>query len=193
MAGGLGSRLGGTKAVVPLVDRPLITYPLAAFEAAGIESVIVAKPGSELPTKTVATLEEPTEPRHPLCGIVTALEHAAERGTGAVIVLACDMPLVPSELLTWIAGLDDRLCVPLVDGHPQPLAARYSVSLLPELSEALRRRPGPLTGIVTDLKPRFLGEDELARFGDPSEMLHNVNTTSDLRRADHLLRQGMAL
>src|SRR5690606_30174551 len=125
--------------------------------------------------------------RHPLCGIVAALDHAARQGGSTVIVLACDMPLLPASLLGWLAGLDDPLAVPLVDGHAQPLAGRYDISLLPALRQALDREPGPLTEIVADLGPRLLNERELARFGNPRRMLHNVNTTADLERAEQLL------
>ncbi|MBK5220825.1 MAG: NTP transferase domain-containing protein, partial [Thermoleophilia bacterium] len=41
LAGGSGSRIGGAKATVELAGRPLIAYPLAALEAAGVEAVVV--------------------------------------------------------------------------------------------------------------------------------------------------------
>ena len=49
LAGGLSRRMGRPKALVPLGGRPLIAWPLAAAQAAGLEAVVVAKPGSALP------------------------------------------------------------------------------------------------------------------------------------------------
>src|SRR5215207_4701563 len=49
LAGGRGRRMGGAKAMAPFRGEPLVTWPLAAAHAAGLEAVIVAKPGIELP------------------------------------------------------------------------------------------------------------------------------------------------
>lgn len=213
LAGGLGRRLGGAKARVELAGRPLIAYPLAALAQAGLPAVVVAKANSELPPCAAPThtpvITEPAEPRHPLAGIVAALEEAERREASAALVIACDMPFLPPALLAWLAQLEDPLAVPLVDGHPQPLAARYATDLLPALRQALTgpsapppsttppppsqaakateaapvHRIGSLTGIVMDLAPRLIDESELARFGDPSRILHNVNTAADLERS----------
>lgn len=187
LAGGLGSRLGGAKAKVMLGGRALISYPVAAIEAAGLEAVVVAKSGTELPALGVVRLDEPDQPRHPLCGIVAALAHAERQGKTAVVVIACDMPLVTPELVGGLARAEEPLVVPLAGGHPQPLAARYGTTLLPVLRKALRDGPGPLTGIVNSLNPRLLQPDELARFGDAERMFLNINTAAELKSAERLL------
>jgi molybdopterin-guanine dinucleotide biosynthesis protein A len=48
LAGGRGSRLGGAKPTAELAGRPLVSYPLAALAAAGLDAVVVAKPGTDL-------------------------------------------------------------------------------------------------------------------------------------------------
>ena len=122
LAGGAATRLGGSKAAVELAGRPLIAYPLAAFAEAGIEAVVVAKPDTELPPLDVPVVTEPAEPRHPLLGIITALEHAAGR---PVVVCPCDTPLVTVALLTRLAAASGTATV---RGGQQlhPLLARYS-------------------------------------------------------------------
>jgi molybdopterin-guanine dinucleotide biosynthesis protein A len=130
LAGGRGRRLGGGKATALLAGRPLLSYPLAAMAAAGIEAFVVAKPDTELPpfvsalpTDTslppggaagaagsppgrpvVAGLPEvvleAAEPSHPLVGIIAALRHAGR----PVVVLAGDMPLASPALLAALAG-----------------------------------------------------------------------------------------
>jgi molybdopterin-guanine dinucleotide biosynthesis protein A len=206
LAGGRGSRLGGAKAAVELGGRPLIAYPLAALAAAGIEAVVCAKAGKDPPPLTsrgsfrthivrkeprneVPVLEEPDEPRHPLCGIVTALRVGEGPGgvaTRPVIAVACDMPFVAPELLAFLAEVDDPLVVPVVDDRLHPLLGRYAPALLPELEAALKREE-PLTRTVKSLNPRLLGEEELARFGDPRRLLFNVNDPADLREAESLI------
>jgi molybdopterin-guanine dinucleotide biosynthesis protein A len=182
LAGGRGSRLGGGKAGIELAGRPLISYPLAAIAAGGLEAVVVTKPGEAPSQSPVPLLEEPAEPRHPLCGIVAAL-----RLGRPVVAVACDMPFVAPGLIRMLAEAPEQLVVPTLDGRPQPLLARYEPSLLPQLEAALGREE-PLTRTVESLRPRLLAEDELARFGDPRRLLFNVNDPDDLREAEALLR-----
>jgi molybdopterin-guanine dinucleotide biosynthesis protein A len=196
LAGGRGSRLGGGKAGIELGGRPLLSYPLAAIATAGLEAVVCAKPGEGLsrsrgslrtsrvpkePRDEVRVLEEPAEPRHPLCGIVAALR----LGRPAVVV-ACDLPFVAPGLIELLAEAREPLVVPALDGRLHPLLGRYEPSLLPELEAALEREE-PLTRTVERLAPRLLAEEELARFGDPRRLLFNVNDPDDLREAESLL------
>jgi molybdenum cofactor guanylyltransferase len=181
LAGGRGSRLGGGKAAVELGGRPLISYPLAAIEATGLEAVVVTKPGEELPTGEVPLLREPELPRHPLCGIVAALREGR-----AIVSVACDLPFVAPGLIQLLAAAREPLVVPTLEKRLQPLLGRYEPSLLPEFESALGREES-LTRTVESLEPRLLAERELARFGDPCRLLFNVNDRDDLRRAEALL------
>ncbi|MFN8217395.1 MAG: NTP transferase domain-containing protein [Solirubrobacterales bacterium] len=196
LAGGSGSRLGGAKPTAELAGRPLISFPLAALAAAGLEAVVVAKPDTELPdfgapgwagegeeTPAPRLILEPREPRHPLAGIVAALRDA---GTRPLVVLACDMPLASPALLAALAAAPDPLVVPSPGGLLEPLQARYSASLLASLEAALAER-APLRQTVAALGPRLLGEAELSRFGPVERSFLNVNDAADLARAEELL------
>jgi molybdopterin-guanine dinucleotide biosynthesis protein A len=183
LAGGAGTRLGGAKARTKLGGRPLIEYPIAAAEAAGLEPVVVAKPDSQLPPLAVEIIREPDRPRHPLCGIVAALRRAAEL---PAVVVGCDMPFVSPALLSWLASTREPLVVPVLGGRPQPLLARYGASLLPELEAALAAEE-PLQRTVRSLRPRLLPERTVARFGDPQRLALNVNAATDIELAERLL------
>jgi molybdopterin-guanine dinucleotide biosynthesis protein A len=98
------------------------------------------------------------------------------------------MPFVTGPLLEWLAGLDG-LVVPEVDGHLQPLLARYEVAHLDGLERALQSGRS-MRDAVSALEPHIVGERELRRFGVPSRLFHNVNTPSDLRAAERLLADG---
>lgn len=188
LAGGMATRLGGAKASAILAGRPLIAYPLRAAREAGLTAIVVAKAGSPLPPVEVETVVEPEIPSHPLVGIITALRRAEGR---PVLALACDLPLVGPELLRWLADRPERLVVPSIAGRLQPLAARYSPGLLPDLEAAMEGagaggdKAGAISmqGLVRSLGPRLVGESELTRFGDPERLFTNVNDPGDLRRA----------
>ena len=116
-----------------LAGRPLISYPLAAFRAAGIEAIVVVKPDTELPPLDAVVVTEPAEPRHPLLGVVAALEHAEVR---AIVTCPCDAPFVTAGLLLALAGSAGVAAVH--DGKRlHPLLARYEPSALPTLREHL--------------------------------------------------------
>jgi molybdopterin-guanine dinucleotide biosynthesis protein A len=183
LAGGRGTRLGASKPVAELCGRPLIDYPLAAFAAAGIDAVVVAKRDSALPKLAVPVWREPDEPAHPLHGIVTALERTDGR---PLVVCGCDMPFVSAPLLRSLAESEQRLVVPHAADRLHPLLARYDPTLLESLRSALASQR-PLQDVIAELDPVLIGEPELRAFGDPDRLLFNVNTPGDLARAGALL------
>jgi len=183
LAGGRGSRLGGAKATVELGGKPLIAYPITALAEAGIEPVVVAKRGSELPPLPCRTVWEPEEPRHPFTGLVSALRDAGQR---PLVAVACDMPFLTPALLSHLAAAGEPLVLPESDGELHPFPGRYEASLLPALEQALAAGE-PLRHTLERLQPRRLGAEQLGQLGPPEQLLFNVNTPSDLERARRLL------
>jgi molybdopterin-guanine dinucleotide biosynthesis protein A len=181
MAGGRGTRIGGPKAAIELAGRPLIAYPIAAAIEAGLDPLVVAKPSSELPPLDCEVLIEPPEPVHPLTGIVAALGEVGE----PLVVVACDLPLVPAALIAALAGREAPLVVP-ADPGPQPLIARYGPELLPRLRGWLETS-APLRRLAVELEAETIAGAELRSFGEPRSFLANVNDREDLARAEALL------
>jgi molybdopterin-guanine dinucleotide biosynthesis protein A len=180
MAGGRSTRMGRPKATLELRGRPLISYPLEAFAAAGVDTVVVAKSQTALPELSVPVWVEPDEPAHPLLGIVTALERADGR---PVVVCGCDMPFVEPSFIAYLATRCDPLVVPSFGGRLHPLLARYEPILLEPLTSALGSRKA-LQAIVAGLGPDLIDDREL---GDPERLLFNVNTPADLDEAERLM------
>ncbi|HWD11416.1 MAG TPA: molybdenum cofactor guanylyltransferase [Solirubrobacteraceae bacterium] len=183
LAGGRGTRIGGAKATVELAGRPLISHALAAARDSGLETIVVAKAGTPLPGLAEQIVLEPGEPTHPLCGVLAALDFAAERHPSADVVLsACDMPFLTGALLRWIGGLEGA-AMAQVGGRPQPLLARCTWADRPALADALARER-PLSAALEALEPRILDERELGRFGSPPRLCFNVNDAQDAARAE---------
>jgi molybdopterin-guanine dinucleotide biosynthesis protein A len=182
LAGGAGSRIGGSKATVQLAGRPLISYPLRAISEAGLEPLVVAKAATPLPALDVPVARAEPNDHHPLHGVLAALR--AARGRPALVV-ACDMPLVSAALLAWLGGLD-ATAIPRVGGVLQPLLARYDAAAEPALRLAVREGRSAQAAALA-LRPRLIAEAELAAFGDPEQLFLNVNDERDLARAAALL------
>jgi len=183
LAGGASRRMGEPKALVELAGRPLIAHAVTAVADAGLDPIVVAKPDSRIPDLGVPVLDEPQEPRHPLCGIVAALRYAETR---PVVVIGCDMPLVPPALLGTLGRLADPVAVANIDGEIEPLLARYEPAVEPALMASLRAGTA-LREAIAALHPRLIGEADLSAYGDPHRIALNVNSPEDLELARSLV------
>ncbi len=162
LAGGLSLRMGSPKAVVPLGGKPLIAWPLAAAAEAGLEAVVVAKPGSALPPLDVPVWDEPEAPSHPLTGLVAALERAG----GPIVALACDMPFVSSGLIARLAAARG-VAAPAGEAFP----ARYEPTALPVLRAGLARE-APVRAVLAEVGAAPVEADpgELVGINDPDAL-----------------------
>ena len=128
----------------------------------------------------------------PLAGIEAGLLAASYR---PVFVAAGDMPFLTSYLVEYLLGLlSDRFSavVPVFGGGPHPLCAVYGREVQPMVSAALDRGVRSVRGLLRGLSEiRYVGEEELWRFGDPSLLLTNVNSPEDLTRARDALRESL--
>jgi molybdopterin-guanine dinucleotide biosynthesis protein A len=172
LAGGRGQRLGGRpKAALEVAGLPLAAYPAAALATVCERVAFVAKADSELPLLPgVERWDEPPEPRHPLTGIVAALERAGD----AVLVCGADMPYVTGDACATLIGGGGALAVVAVAGGVvQPLFAVYAPAAL----DALRVAPpdARLTDTVEALRP--------GRVALPPGIVASVNTPDDLAAA----------
>ncbi len=185
LAGGAGRRMGASgsdgdgKAMVQLAGRPLIEYPAAVLGAVCDRLAVVCKEGTPLPTLAGwERWDEPDEPRHPLTGLV----HALEQARGPVLVCAVDMPFVTVADLRVLwreAAAHPRAGAVVASsaGGPQPTLAVYAPATLP----VLRTAPpdAPLRRTVRALEPRCV---EL-----PGASVRQVNTPEDLVAAEMVL------
>ena len=179
LAGGRGARLGGSKATVELAGRPLIEYALDAARTVTADVVVIAKPGSSLPSLGVPVWMEPEEGHHPRHGLVCALRGADGR---PVVVVPVDMPLIPSMLLeVLLEKVADGAVAAVTRAHGRlhPLCAAFSPAALADFDSAADDEP--LHRTFERMAAHVVDADAV---GDG---LLNVNTPDDLRRAEALL------
>lgn len=184
LAGGAGTRIGGRKAETSLAGRPMIEYPLASLRRAGLDPFVVTKAGHRLDLGPVEIVIEPDKPLHPLLGIAMAIRAASGR---PVLVVACDLPLLPPALLAQLATETGTTVVAGSRGTPQPLVARYGPDSLGTIEAALTVG-NSVKSTLAELDPVIVDVSGPGNFGDPSVVFHNVNSPGDLARAEELLR-----
>ncbi len=170
--------MGAAKAGVLLDGQPLLHHVAAAALAAGLEPVAVVKRDSVLPPVDVARWDEPDEPRHPLTGVAAALR----RADAPIVVVPVDLPRVAPGLLRALAEHPDRLVVVEAVGRLHPLLGRFEPADADALEQAARAG-APVVRTVHELGATVIGDDEVARHGDPARLLINVNDRDDLRGA----------
>jgi molybdenum cofactor guanylyltransferase len=180
LAGGLGRRIGGSKAVVQLAGQPLISYPLEAVRTALSDVAVIAKADTQLPSLPGVTVwVEPDSPRHPVVGIVQALALAEGR---SVVVCASDLPFVTPELIYRLATADlgkSPAVVACCGTDVQPLLGCFAPRAIDPLRSGLPAE-APVRELVASLHPRML------EVGDP-ELLFNINSPEDLLHAAAIL------
>ncbi len=123
----------------------------------------------------------------PGLGSLGGLHAALAHSPGAVVVVAWDMPFVPSALLRALRaageGRGAAAVVPEGDAGAEPLCAYYSSpcrAAAERLLGAGERRARALGEAVGALR---MPRDEVARYGDPSLVFRGVNTRSELAAA----------
>lgn len=193
LAGGESRRFGMMKAVFPLLGRPMARWALDSLEPWTSEQVVIANADGVAEALRVPGRPDLRQGLGPLGGLQTALTWALETGKTGVFLLACDLPLVPAELVGRILELWPRehpAVVPGSDGPRgfEPLCAAYHIRCLPGVEEVLRSGRRSMEAALRAVDGHRLLAREL---GPPAELglaFTNVNTLEEAERAEAVLR-----
>jgi molybdenum cofactor cytidylyltransferase len=130
LAAGAGSRFGGAvKQTVAFRGRPLVTWPVAALRAGGVEDVVVVLGAHAAEVARVVGDADTVVAEDWAEGIAASLRRgimaAEERGAEAVVVVLGDQPLLSGEAVAKVVGERDpdtaiavRATYDGVPGHP---------------------------------------------------------------------------
>ncbi len=181
LAGGANDRLGqGPKPAALLGGRPLASYPVGALAGVCDRVAVVCKRSTQLPELPgTERWEEPDEPRHPVTGIVHALETAG----GPVLVCAADMPFVTADACRTLLSATGSTPAVVATGAGilQPTLGLYAPAALDVLRDA--PEGAPLTSTVEALHP--------SRVALPPALLRSVDTLDELAEAEAALAAGL--
>ncbi|MGH9023504.1 MAG: molybdenum cofactor guanylyltransferase, partial [Acidimicrobiia bacterium] len=133
-------------------------------------------------------LRESPPDQGPLCAVVAGCSALRARGHfGPVVVLAVDLPQVTTELLTFLARHPGTgSIVPLVEGRPQPLCARYSPEALSLAGELVAAGARSMLALLERVEVLWLFEDRWQSVASRSA-LDDVDRPEDLATARRLL------
>jgi molybdenum cofactor guanylyltransferase len=184
LAGGRGSRLGGTdKARLEIAGLTTLRRVHAALEGLTGETILVVNDDRLADEPGVRLLRDP----EPHAGVLPALQAALEAASQALALLvACDMPFLSPALLRRQIALGRRhdVVLPIVGGQAQPMHAVYRREpSLASVRAALARGDRRMISFLDGLDVRRLEEDELRAFDPALRSFFNINTPEDLVEA----------
>ena len=186
LAGGNASRYGGApKGLERVGERRIIDRVADALRPASDDLLLIANdPAADGWLAGVRRAGDVRPGLGSLGGIHAALVHA---GT-AVLVVAWDMPFVPTGLLSALRAAGANADVAVAESGSrrgvEPLCAYYGPGCVAAIERRLAADDRRVIGFFDDVNVARLSAAEVARYGDPSIIFMNVNSPEDLGLAE---------
>ena len=182
LAGGQARRLGGQdKSRLVVRGRPIIVRQVTILQRVA-RSVFVVSPHHDRFADTGLPVHaDVVSGAGAIGGLLTALEVAE---TDLVLVVACDLPFLSEPLLERLIELarpTDAAWVTTARGA-EPLLACYQRRVRAAIRGEIEHGRLRVADLDRVLQIATLDGEALAAFGDPAELLANVNTPDDLGR-----------
>ena len=186
LVGGLSSRMGRDKALLPVGGVPMALLQARKLVTICTRVSFVGKAPGALVAFGFPFVADGTEERAALHGLVAALGASPEE---ECLVLAADLPLVPAELLEALCarrGAADAPAVVPWDGKgPQPLCSAWSTRALPALRASVATGDLSLRRALETAGATVLSAAETERLpGYRPGVFRNVNTPEEYRAVE---------
>jgi len=181
LAGGDSQRMGSDKANMLLGEQTLLQRVIATMQQIFPQvmlSVRQPRPGISLPQ-----ICDEIDSAGPLAGLAASLVQAT---TPWSFVVACDMPFVAPAMVELLGQYRSRYqaVVPVVQGHPQPLAAFYASSCLCAIRAHLAGGgKNSLRAVLEKLDVCYVDEAELLVADPGLRSFFDLDTPQDVARA----------
>jgi molybdopterin-guanine dinucleotide biosynthesis protein len=193
LAGGKGKRMGGKeKALIPLLDRPLLSYVLESVS--GQVAPIALNINTNFEKFSLfgyPIIEDPIKGHlGPLAGILASLNWAQEIDKEWVMTLPCDTPFLPKNIAQRMieakkGELDIDLVVARSRGFNHPVVALWKSNLNSKLKNALDDGIRKIDLFTSKLKIAYVDFDTTNNLQfDP---FTNLNSPLDLINAQQIL------
>ena len=196
LAGGFSRRFGSDKGLVVLMNKPLVRHVIDKVSPVVDEILVVVS--SEKQKKTfepiVANIAQlvidKDDSQSPLVGAVSGFEKA--NGEYSVL-LPCDAPLVSTQIVQLLLDtcIDHEASIPRwPSGYIEPLQAVYHTkSALAAAQMAFNNGHRDMLSIINNLRDvRYISTIALEQIEPTLSTFFNVNTTTDLKKAESLLK-----
>jgi molybdopterin-guanine dinucleotide biosynthesis protein A len=208
LTGGRATRFGGQDKSALVVDgRTIFDRQVNVLSQIAGEILLVGGTMREM-SKTRPGVT-PIADLMPGCGPLGGLHAALTAAQGrVVVVVACDMPYVTAPFLAYLASLaggpagrsevrehsapaeqseagecsepnEFIAVVPQTEDGYHPLCAAYTRSAIEPIERQLAAGRLKMTDLLAKVRLRVVTAHDIGRFGDPHQLLANVNTPAE--------------
>ncbi|MDA0762838.1 MAG: molybdenum cofactor guanylyltransferase MobA [Proteobacteria bacterium] len=193
LAGGKGRRMGGKdKALIPLLDRPLLSYVLESIS--GHVAPIALNINTNLDKFSefgYEIIEDPIKGHlGPLAGILASLNWASQLNQKWVMTLPCDTPFLPKNIVKEMIKLKNKeldvdLVVAQSKGYNHPVIALWKSDLNLKLEKALNEGIRKIDIFTSNLKVAYVDFDKINN--ENFDPFTNLNSPLDLIKAQQII------
>ena len=185
LAGGQGSRIGGTKPLKLLGSERLIDRAMRmARQWSQCVAAVVRDAGQVGDVQCRQILDEPGI-EGPLAGLAATLRFGKAEGFNCVLTIPADMPFLPSDLgqrlVNEFGGANAAIASS--GGHLHPVCGLWRTSALGALPDYLATGRRSLRGFA-----EAIGFQAVEWPAEPEDPFFNINSLEDLVKAERLLR-----
>jgi molybdopterin-guanine dinucleotide biosynthesis protein A len=185
-AGGLSSRMGRDKALLPFLGQPLIQRVMNRLAFLADETIITANHPENFQFLGITTVPDVMPGLGALGGLLTALKTARHP---YVALVACDLPFANPQLLTacldiLVTGNADA-AIPSSEFGLEPLHAIYRRdSCLPLVEAALLAGKRRLIAWHSEAKVICIPPQTVSQYDPDGLAFWNVNTPEEFHQAE---------
>ncbi len=184
IAGGQSRRMGRDKAFVDLDGKTLIQHVIDRSADLGqAETILITNKTDAYRHLGLPMYPDALPDKGSLGGIYTALLQAQ---SPAVLVLACDMPFISTELLRHMVAQINQtidIVVPRVNGYPQGMHAIYMKTCIEPIAQQLAADRLKIIRFYDQMRVRYLDEPDYAECDPDGRSFANLNTPDELEQA----------
>lgn len=178
LAGGHSRRMGQDKALM-VCDNQSLLERVRDRLLDHCDEILVVAPPEKLETysgiQTVRLVADASDLQGPLVGLRAGLAAASNE---LIFAVGCDMPALQPAAINLVlqSAPDFDVVVPVINGHREPLHARYRRRCLVAVDQVLEQGVRGIPSFYPEVSVHEIGEPELRQVDPQLVSLTNINT-----------------
>jgi molybdenum cofactor guanylyltransferase len=187
IAGGKGLRIGGDKALRVLAGQSLLARSLDKAKLYSAQVAVAVTGLYQLPLPdSVSLLIDEAPGSGPIAGLSSALAYAEAQKAEYVLVIPCDTPFLPSDLLQRLhAGIGDaNAAIAYYNDRLHAACTLWRTDAVKLLPPYLAQGRRSLIGFAENI-----GYIEVEWLSETADPFFNINSPEDLRNAELVLEK----
>lgn len=188
LAGGKSKRFGKNKAFLKVGNKTLINLIVDKMRKLSDELIIVTNTPEKFYYLNVKLTKDIIKNKGPLGGIYTGLYIAKNK---SILVIACDMPFLNMSFIKHIISYSQEydVVIPKIDKFLEPIHATYSKKCLKPIKRLLDANNLKIIDFFSDVNVKFVKNKEIKRYDPKFLSFFNINTLSDLKKANEITKE----